>query len=319
MDKKIGLSERKVEISLFLICLALSVLLHFVVGFKTVVLNLFYLPVVLAAFYLGRQRAGILALVCVLLASVVAVNSLEDFNSASSPIVVGLALTVWAAVMGLNAIFVGTLSDERSAKINELHDAYLGVVEVLTRYLKRADPELNDRTLAISALSQEVARQMRLSEREVDDIRIASLLQDMEHIEVTAKVIHRAVGDLRDTGHTFQGRDLVHSLGTVLTGVLPLLVSGVEEMDEPFRSEEEANPVEMPFGAKIIRTVRRYLELTTFVNGGASSEEALEALREDVDIEHHPAVVHALAQVVATPSALVNERFRALENLVRLS
>lgn len=273
----------------------------------------------LAAFYLGRQRAGVLALVCVLLASVVAVNHLEDFNSSSSPIVVGLALTVWAAVMGLNAIFVGTLSDERSAKILELHDAYLGVVEVLTRYLKRADPELTDRTLRISSLSQEVARQMRLSDREVDDIRVASMLQDMEHIEVTAKVIHRAVGDLRDTGHTFQGSDLVQSLGSVLTGALPLLINGADELEQAFQPDEPAGRGEVPFGARIIQTVRRYVELTGGAHGGLSPKEAIQTLRGDLEFEHHPAVVHALEQVVTAPGDLVNDRLRALENLVRMS
>src|SRR5262245_53853382 len=117
--------EVKLEISLFSICSALTVLLYFVEGFKMVVLNLFYLPVVLAAFYLGRHRAGILALVCVLFASVAAVQDLEAYAAATSPLIIGLALTVWGAVMGLNSIFVGTLSDERSKTIDELHDAYV--------------------------------------------------------------------------------------------------------------------------------------------------------------------------------------------------
>ena len=128
--------EQKLEISLFVICSGLTTLLYCVENFKMVVLNLFYLPIVLAAFYLGRQRAGILALTCVILASTVAVIDLDAYAASTSPLVIGLALTVWGAVMGLNAIFVGTLSDERSKTIAELHDAYVGVVEVLARYLK---------------------------------------------------------------------------------------------------------------------------------------------------------------------------------------
>ena len=115
-------SEKSIEISLFSICICLTVLLYFVVGFKMVVLNLFYLPVVLAAFYLGRHRAGILALLCVMFASVVAVLDLESFAATTSPLVIGLSLIVWGAVMGLNAIFVGTLSDERTKQVDELHD-----------------------------------------------------------------------------------------------------------------------------------------------------------------------------------------------------
>ena len=109
---------------------------------------------------------------------------------------IGLALTIWAAVLALTAILVGTLSDERSEKIVELHGAYVGVVEVLSRYLNDADPKLNERSALGSELAQEVAARMKLSGREIDDIRVATLLQDMESFEVTAKVIQKAIGSI---------------------------------------------------------------------------------------------------------------------------
>lgn len=298
-------SERSIEISLFSICIFLTTLLYFVVGFKMVVLNLFYLPVVLAAFYLGRHRAGILALLCVVFASVVAVLDLESFASTTSPLVIGLSLTVWGAVMGLNAIFVGTLSDERTQKLDELHDAYLGVVEVLSRYLKSADPALKDRSKRIAAISQDVARQMRLSDREVDDIRVAALLQDIDNIEVTAKVIHRAVGDLRQANqadeHTFHGSDLVHSLGSVLTGALPLILNQRDTLVTSFSEEDEDAQTETPFGAKIIDAASRY-DALAYGDAGVTAEEAINLLRSDLDVDYHPAVIHALEQLALTGS-----------------
>ena len=75
-------------------------------------------------------------------------------------------------------------------------------------------------------ISRDVARQMRLSEREIDDIRVAALLQDIDNIEVTARVIHRAVDDLQNSraleSNTFHGGDLIQSLGGALTSALPL-------------------------------------------------------------------------------------------------
>lgn len=295
-------SERSIEISLFSICIFLTTLLYFVVGFKMVVLNLFYLPVVLAAFYLGRHRAGILALLCVVFASVVAVLDLEAFAATTSPLVIGLSLTVWGAVMGLNAIFVGTMSDERAQKLCELHDAYLGVVEVLSRYLKSADPALKDRSKRISAMSQEVARQMRLSDREVDDIRVAALLQDIDNIEITAKVIHRAVGDLRQADpadeHTFHGSDLVHSLGGVLTGALPLIMNQRDTLVSSFSEADENALTETPFGARIIEAVTRY-DALVYCDSPVTGDEAINILRADLDAEFHPAVIHAMEQLAA--------------------
>jgi len=113
-------SKRITEASLIVVCASLTTMLYLVVGFKMVILNLFYLPVVLAAFYLGRHRAALLAFFCVLLATMVAAADLGSFSGENSHLVIGVSLIVWAGVMGLNSPFVGTLSDERARKIDEL-------------------------------------------------------------------------------------------------------------------------------------------------------------------------------------------------------
>lgn len=302
--------QRSLELCLILVCIGLSCLLHQVNGFKLVVLNLFYLPVVIAAFYLGRYRAGVLALFCVMSATVITVMNLTSFAAYSSPISVGLAVTIWGAVMGLNALLVGTLSDERAKKMRELHDAYLGVVEVLSHYLNSADPKLHDRSRRVTELSEQVARQMKLSTKEIDDIRVAALLRDLEHVEITAKVIGKAIGDLGARNlhssdvHTFQGSDLVHSLGSVLTGALPLLMPEQETFELDLGVGPQKTTV-IPFGAQIIQTVRAYDSLVAPQDDlpALSATEALEELHSDLEIEHHPAVLHALEQaVLSVPS-----------------
>jgi hypothetical protein len=303
MSPKKSEQQTSLEIILVLICLALCGLLYRVGPYRTVVLNLFYLPVVLAAFFLGRYRAGILALLCVICAAVITALDLHTLAAFTSPLAIGLALTIWAAVMGINALLVGTLSDERTEKIKELHDAYVGVVEVLARYLNSSDPKVCDRATTVAQVSQEVAAQMRLSEKEIDDIRVAALLQDIENIEVTARVIRKAMGDVAQPGrkkqleHTFHGSELVQSLASVLTGALPLLGNRGEYPD---LGEAEANhhaAAEHGFGAQIIRTVRAYVTLLTR-DPAMDPRDALNALESGVEGDHHPAVIHALQQIV---------------------
>ena len=224
------------EIALVLISLALCWLLCLIGAYRMVVLHLFYLPVVLAAFFLGRYRAGVLALLgagrggghhagC---------QHADQLRFTRGGVA---GVGVWSADWVLTAILAGTLSDERTAKIAELHDAYVGVVEVLSRYLSSADPATNDQTVRVSLLSQKVAARMGLSNDEVNNIRVAALLQDINHIEVTAKVIQKAVGDLQQASrpnteqYTFHGSDLVCSLGGVLTGAWRLLLSHGDGLD----------------------------------------------------------------------------------------
>ncbi|MCC6125352.1 MAG: hypothetical protein IT426_10345 [Pirellulales bacterium] len=305
--------KRILEIILILICIALCCLLFRVGIYRMVVLNLFYLPVVLAAFFLGRYHAGILALFCVMCVSTVIALNLNTAAAFTSPLVIGLSLAIWGAVMGINAILVGTLSDENTHKIEELHDAYVGVVEVLGRYLNSADPKLKDQAARISELSRRVAARMKLSDKEIDDIRVAALLQDMESIEVTARVIRKAMGDLsnckrkNEVEHTFNGRDLVHSLGSVLTGALPLLIDQRDGIAAEDADEGAAAPVEPVLGAKILRTVRRYSALLSQSPPGVQPRNVLNVLKNDLECEHHPAVLHALEQVVLRTAKAASE------------
>ncbi|QDT52943.1 hypothetical protein Pan44_09570 [Caulifigura coniformis] len=289
--------ELTLEIMLVLVTAAIACLLYYTEAMKIVVLNLFYLPIVMAGFFLGRYRAGVLALLAVVTATIVICIDFTGFGTMNSPLSIGLSVTLWGSVLGLTALLVGTLCDDRDARRVEAHEAQVGVVEVLSRYLQSANPVLESRAKRVASLSEEVARKMRLSAKEIDDIRVAALLIDMENIEITARVIRKAVGAMEDDSmskqRTFHGTELVQSLGTVLTGAFPLLLNTTEEA-------AAAEGHSIPFGARIIRTVRAYetLESDPWQHGDRTPESFLDELQSGIDSDHHPAVLHALRLVV---------------------
>jgi hypothetical protein len=290
---------------LLIVCLGLTCLLYTMHGYKMVILNLFFLPVALGGFFLGRYRAGVLALFCAVCASLVIASQLRDLSLAASPLVVALAVAVWAAVLGLTAMLIGVLSDDRARKVSELHEAYVGVVEVLSQYLQGAQPRLKARSIQVAELSQAVAAAMRLSPRQIDDIRVAALLYDVGNIEVTTRVIRRAVntfeGDpLPGQQATFQGMDLMLSLGTVLSGAVPLLLNQHQDAAESPATGREQCSADVPIGAKVIRTVRAYLAMAEASAGSGATipAELIQQLRSDGAAGHEPDVVDALAHVV---------------------
>ena len=297
--------QRILEIVLIVLCLGLTCLFYSIQGYKMVVLNLFFLPVVLAGFHLGRYHAGVMALFCVFAASIVAMLDINGLAASTSAPIIFLAVTVWSAVLGMTAIMVGTLSDDRDRKNHELHDAYIGAVEVLSQYLQSAHPRLKARSVCVAELCQKVATEMRLASKQVDDIRVAALLYDMENVEISARVIRRAVGTLESSGevptpYTFQGRDLVLSLSSVLSGAIPLLLNK-ERLTSGGEQAAAHDPDDIPLGARLIRTVREYHALTTGEAGGPSLtyEEALDELRSSESGEYDPHVVEALARHLA--------------------
>lgn len=303
--KKLNKDLLFLELLLIGIALVLTFLVYHINGAKMVILNLFYLPVVLSGFFLGRYRAGILSLFCVIAASVVTMLQLRSFAVVDSPLTVGLAVTVWGAALCLTALLIGTLSDEKNNKVHELHEAYVGVVEVLSKYLQSANPRLKARSTRVAELSQAVASEMRLPPHQADDIRVAALMQDLGKIEVTTRLVSKAVDTLESqpgllVQNSFQGGDLVQSLGEVLKGAIPLLVSQDDTMQAWLQMHEPLAAVEIPIGAKIIRVVRAYDQLTEAGMSGhwSTPGAALAELRRDRSLPQDEAVLAALERAV---------------------
>jgi HD-GYP domain-containing protein (c-di-GMP phosphodiesterase class II) len=158
----------------------------------------------------------------------------------------------------------------------------------------------------VAELSQQVATAMKLTPRQIDDIRVAALLYDMGHIEVTTKVIRRAVGAFEENltekqNHTFQGMDLMLSLGSVLSGAVPLLLDQGQEVlgATPGASVEASS--EAPVGAKIIRAVRAYFAMLPEGPGHtqADTDRLFQGLREDPVADHDRHVLEVLRHVVS--------------------
>ncbi|HYW80345.1 MAG TPA: HD domain-containing phosphohydrolase [Thermoguttaceae bacterium] len=294
------------EITLICVCAGFAFLLHAIHGYRLVVLDLFFLPIVLAGFFLGRYHAGVMALLCVIFAACVMALHLASMAPPASPLVVALAITVWAAVLGLTALMVGTLSDDRAKKLRELHDAYVGVVEVLAQYLQSAKPHVTTRSTRVAELSQQVGVLMKLSPRQIDDIRVAALLHEMGNVEITTKVIRRAVGSLAgeqadDDAHTFQGADLMLSLGSIFSGAVPLLLNQDDAITESRAADQAGERHGVPLGATIIRAARAYCNLADSTLGiaGITPADIVKQFRDDYRSEFDADILDALERVVS--------------------
>ncbi|MFQ5416903.1 MAG: HD-GYP domain-containing protein, partial [Myxococcota bacterium] len=209
--------------------------------------------------------------------------------------------TVWAAVLGLTALLVGTLCDERASKVEELKIAYIGVVEVLSKYLQGANPRMKARSERVAELSQAVAAEMRLPQREIEDIRVGALLRDIGNMEITTKLISKAMDTLEENlgkaeKHTFLGTDLVHSLGSVLRGAVPLLVTQDEVVDDGLAAADGLWGLGTPLGARVIRAAQAYEDLVSPSAGGpkAIPREAIAQLQRDPVIRKDRDVLGAL-------------------------
>lgn len=303
------------EICLIIVVVGLSSLMQKVNGFQMTVLNLFFLPVLVGAFFLGRYRAGVLALLSFAMVTIVAAQDFRQFTAASSPVTTALAITIWGAVLGLTTIIAGTLSDERTEQISALHESYIGVIEVLSKYLHSVGPQQQQRPLRIAEMSERIGSVLRLTATEIDQLRVASLLQELDHLEITARVVRKAMGTFEgDNRHpaqaTFNGADLVQSLGAVISGSLPLLCQCEDEVAVGELESTSQNGSNLPLGARIIRTVRRYDELVYGQNSVVTNDPVivLAEMKAGIHGTPHPEVLRALEEIVVRKQVGAGQR-----------
>lgn len=302
----LGRKEKRIlEGMLIVVIIGIAALYIQLSGHKIVVLNLFYLPIVVCGYFLGRFNAGVLALLSGLTVAIATSLDATGFAEQSDPVMVGLVLTIWVAALGLTAILVGTLCDERAATLQDLQKAYVGVVEVLSKYLQSANPRLKAQSERVAELSQYVAEQMKLAPNQINDVRVAALLHDLGCIEITTQVVQRALDKLQSSSaslgsYTFQGTDLAHSLGSVLESALPLVLGQDDALREYLADEDSGNRSDTPIGAEIIRAVRAYDAITFDSNGkpARNPTEAIQELRRSIPELYSEGVVGALAAVV---------------------
>jgi diguanylate cyclase len=112
------------EVLLIVASLGIATIAYQLQTGKYLVLHLYYLPVVLGGFHLGKYRAGSLAFFCALLGGIVTAPSLTQISLEPGVLAAGLEYIVWASTLGLTAVLVGTLSDERRRAFEQLHDSH---------------------------------------------------------------------------------------------------------------------------------------------------------------------------------------------------
>jgi diguanylate cyclase (GGDEF)-like protein len=112
------------EWQLIAAALVIAVAMNYVGEGKFLLLHLFYLPVVLAGFYLGRYRAGVMAVLSVLVTALALLPELFEVANHARSLLMLVGFVLWASLLSLTATIVGTLSDERQRALQQLCEAH---------------------------------------------------------------------------------------------------------------------------------------------------------------------------------------------------
>ena len=272
---------------------------------KSIVLNFYYLPVLSAGYFLGRRMGVLTAILSIL---VVVVSTLffpqlffkgqEFFNTLAQ-------LFSWGGFLILASIAVGTLYEQNERRLQDLKNAYIGVLEILSKYLESTDHYTRGHSVRVSELAMQIAIAMELPRGEVENIRVAGLLHDIGKIEVSGEILLKAAelsSEEREliNEHTVKGAYLLSSVGSVLKEVVPIVVSHHKYFMSGL--ENKRNGVNnIPIGSRVIAVADAFDAMTTDrpYRKGIPPWEALEEIVKKAGQQFDPEVVEPFKRVIS--------------------
>jgi putative nucleotidyltransferase with HDIG domain len=272
---------------------------------KFIVLNFYYLPVLVAGYFLGR-RMGVLAAVFSILAVAICILVFPQRFFNSKEILKGVAqLSSWSGFLILASVTVGTLFEQNEQRLKELKNAYIGVLEILSKYLESTDRYTKGHSVRVSELATDIGIAMELPRSEVENIRVAGLLHDIGKIEVSGEILSKAAElsteerELMDL-HTVKGAYILSAVGGILKEVVPIVVAHHKYFADTLESNNGAT-MKIPLGARVIAVADAYDAMTTDrpYRKGMPPWDALQEIVAKAGKQFDPEVVGAFKRVVS--------------------
>jgi putative nucleotidyltransferase with HDIG domain len=296
MDKIKEAIYRQFEQITVLFILVAVVILNYFISDKLALLNLFYLPALAAGFILGTRKALLVSIFSIAAVSFYTILNYPDFVPHHNFTTFIVNLISWGSFLVLASILVGHLHEENQKQITQLKNAYVGILEILSKYIESADQYTQGHSVRVSHYAQEIAVEMNLNEEEIENIKVAALLHDIGKVEISADLIKKASELSEDEkilleSHTRKGAQLISSVGDVLREAVPLVLAHHEYFDhEQYKGSPNSS---VPLGARIIAVVGAYDAMTTDrpYRSGMPPWKALEELERSTGTQFDPGVV----------------------------
>jgi putative two-component system response regulator len=274
-------------------------------------LNFYYLPVLVAGYVLGRRMSILTAIFCVALIAFSAINNPFLFHTKSGGILLVTDLMLWGGFLILSGYVVGTLYEQKEKKIQELKNAYVGVLEILAKYLESYDRYTRSHSLRVADYATSIGIAMELPRNQVENIKVAGLLHDIGKIDISSDLIKKAAALTDDEkkemdAHPRKGMELLSVVGGVLKEAMPI-VEAHHTYFVKHGSTEKGRDKEVPLGARILAVADAFDAMVTDrpYRKGKPHWEAMDELDRCAGSQFDPKVVDAFKRVYAEKAEVV--------------
>jgi len=287
---------------IFLGVLAIGLL----VNYKFAFLNFFFLPVIMSGYFLGKKQAVLTAFLCVLVVVFYLLFTSKVTGGREISFDDIINLTTWGGFLILTGGIVGTMAEQRAAKIRNLQRAYIGVLDIMLKYLELADKE-TPRSLRVCQLAGSIAESLKLPTRDIENIKTAALLIDAGDLKTSLPLFEEVglfmKGEIAGLQSQLSDKErvllqttvsLLKDVGPILSGYMRYYVDEASVLDKALDT--------VPFSSSIIALAELYDRIAI----SAAPANLGEKLQSMTDIENlagrsfPTSAVQALKQVIIT-------------------
>lgn len=174
-------------------------------------------------------------------------------------------------------------------QLTSIQRTYLQTIRALSKVPEMAGYTRPGHSTRVAQLAVEVARELGMSD--TSEIEYAALLHDIGRLSLPDPDPEAG------TSHRLE-LALVGAAIVEETGHFPQVAAMIRAQHEPYRRRGEDTNRHLPPGAKIIKVVSAYDDLTRPEGLGRSSWDALERLHLGTAYDFDPAVIQALTKVL---------------------
>ena len=176
MKKIRALMFKHTEVALLVLIFIGIIAIAFLVSYKLSFLNFFFLPVILSGYFLGKRSGVLTALFCVLVIILYLIffSMLSEARESLSYDEI-ITLVLWGSFLILTGALIGTFSEQRESRLEKIRKAYVGVLEIMFKYLECAD-DSQPASLRIARTAGRIAAASGLETRDQENIKSAALL-----------------------------------------------------------------------------------------------------------------------------------------------
>ena len=298
MSKIKDLAFKHFELLLIFWLILGAELINFYLMSKVSFLNFFYLPVLLAGYYLGKRAALTTSVASVFLISLFFIVWPDYMSGPQRLLDTFVDLAVWAFFLLLAGLLIGTLYEQKEKKVEQLKFAYVGILEILSKYLDSYDRHTQGHSVRVSRLAMEIAIYLKLPRQIVESIRVAGLLHDIGKADISLDLLQKSAKlsreekDLIDS-HSDNGAQILGLVGDVLQESIPI----VQSHHKHYLSKEFGN---VPLEARIISVADAYDAMVSDrpYRQAKTPWQAIEEIEKETGKKFDPVVVEALKVII---------------------